>query len=391
MKRTIALALALTLLGATAVPALAEQSEDPALRAGVTVNAPAAALLTLDGAVLWEKDAHAPREPASVTKVMTLLLACEAIDRGELALTDTVTASAHAASMGGSQVWLKEGETLTVEELLKCIAIASANDCAVALGEHLAGTEEAFVQQMNDRAAQLGMADTQFVNCCGLTAPGHVTSAWDIGIMSAQLLREHPWIEDYATLWQGSIRAGAFVLNNTNKLLKSYSGCIGLKTGFTSTAGYCVSAAARREGLTLIAVVLGSPTKESRSDDACALLNWGFAGFAAVTLGTDAPLVPIPVTLGTRESVSCRLGEQEPLVLPKTLLSGLEKRLELPAVLPAPVAEGEEIGALSVHAGEREVCRIPILAGEEVPRLTLWDIFRRVLCCAAMKNFMENS
>ena len=138
-------------------------------------------------------------------------------------------------------------------------------------------------------------------------------------------------------------------------------------------------------------MVLGSPTKESRSDDVCALLNWGFAGFAAVTLGTDAPLVPIPVTLGTRESVSCRLGEQEPLVLPKTLLSGLEKRLELPAVLPAPVAEGEEIGALSVRAGEREVCRIPILAGEEVPRLTLWDIFRRVLCCAAMKNFMENS
>ena len=164
MKRTIALALALTLLGATAVPARAEQSEDPALRAGVTVNAPAAALLTLDGAVLWEKDAHAPREPASVTKVMTLLLACEAIDRGELALTDAVTASAHAVSMGGSQVWLKEGETLTVEELLKCIAIASANDCAVALGEHLAGTEEAFVQQMNDRAAQLGMADTRFVN-----------------------------------------------------------------------------------------------------------------------------------------------------------------------------------------------------------------------------------
>ena len=329
--------------------------------------------------MLFEKDAHAVREPASVTKVMTLLLVCEAIDRGEIKPSDPVTASAHAASMGGSQIWLEEGEVLTVEEMIKCVSIVSANDCAVALGEHLAGSEEAFVAMMNRRAQELGMKNTQFVNACGLTEEGHHTTAYDIGLMSAQLLRAHPWICDYVTVWQDSIRAGESVLNNTNTLLKSYPGITGLKTGYTSTAGYCVSASAQREGLHLVAVIMGGKTSAERNGDAAALLNWGFANYAAVTLTADRPLLPLPVTMGKTDCVPLELGEQPPVVLEKQLLNGLEKTLELPESLDAPVKLGQEVGALVVRHGEKELCRIPVLAGEAVERLGLWDLFQTVL------------
>ncbi len=372
MKKLLAAALALGLL---AVPCFGEEALP------VSVAAPSAVLITLDGTVLLEKDGHAVREPASVTKVMTLLLACEDIDSGKVALTDSVTASAYAASMGGSQIWLEEGEVLTVEEMIKCIAVVSANDCAVALAEHLAGSEEAFVQRMNQRAQELGMTDTRFVNACGLTAEGHVTSAYDIGLMSAQLLREHPWITQYTTIWQDNIREGASVLVNTNKLLKSFPGVTGLKTGFTSTAGYCVSASAEKEGLHLIAVIMGSDNKENRSADAAALLNWGFANYAAVTLTTDRPLLPIPVEMGSQNLVPVELGRQEPLVLPRAGLSQLEKVLELPETVAAPVESGQQLGALSVRMEGEEVCRIPVLASEGVSRLTLWEIFYRNLQC----------
>ena len=223
----------------------------------VEVSAPSALLMEKDtGAVLYAKDEHAKLEPASVTKIMTILLVMEAIDSGVLHYEDVVTASPHACSMGGSQIWLKEGETFTVEEMLKCVVIASANDCAVALGEHLAGSEESFVQRMNARAEELGMEDTHFVNCCGLTAPGHVTSAYDIGLMSACLLREHPWISDYATIWQDTVRGGAFGLDNTNKLLKHYPGMTGLKTGYTKAAGRTLVSCAERQGRRLVAVTL---------------------------------------------------------------------------------------------------------------------------------------
>ena len=254
-----------------------------AMEGTVTVGAPSALLMTLDGQVLFEKDAHTAREPASVTKVMTMLLVCEAIDSGRIRLEDPVTASAHAASMGGSQIWLEEGEVLMVGEMLKCVAVVSANDCAVALGEHLAGSEESFVAMMNARAKELGMENTHFVNACGLTAEGHLTSAYDIGLMSAKLMGEHPWIADYATIWQDTIRNGASVLNNTNKLLKSYQGITGLKTGYTSTASYCISATAEREGLPLIAVIMGAGSSADRNADAAALLNWGFANFETVS------------------------------------------------------------------------------------------------------------
>ena len=352
-----------------------------AVEGTVTVNAPAAVLMTLDGQVLFEKDAHTAREPASVTKVMTLLLVCEAIDSGRIKLEDPVTASPHAASMGGSQIWLEEGEVLTVGEMLKCVAVVSANDCAVALGEHLAGSEESFVAMMNQRAKELGMENTTFVNACGLTAAGHVTSAYDIGLMSAKLMGEHPWIADYATIWQDSIRNGASVLNNTNKLLKSYQGITGLKTGYTSTAGYCISATAEREGLPLIAVIMGGESSQSRNGDAAALLNWGFANYAAVTLGADRPLLPLPVEMGTRDTVSLELGSAAAQVLPREGLNRLEKTLELPEILRAPVEKGQQIGQLVVTLDGRKVCQVPVLAAEGVERLGLWDVVRRIFEC----------
>ena len=367
MKRMLAAVLVVMML---AVPCAAE--EGPAAPA-VAVQAPSAVLMTLDGAVLLEKDAHAVREPASVTKVMTMLLVCEAVDQGRISLEDPVTASAHAASMGGSQIW--------VAEMLKCVAVVSANDCAVALGEHLAGSEEAFVQMMNARAQELGMEDTRFVNACGLTAEGHVTSALDIGLMSAQLLREHRWITDYTLIWQDYIREGTSVLNNTNKMLKSYQGITGLKTGFTTTAGYCISATAEREGLHLIAVVMGGATKESRNGDAAALLNWGFANYAAVTLTADRPLLPVPVEMGRQQWVEVELGQQTPLVLERASLGTLEKTVELPERVHAPVEQGQELGCLVVRQGGAEVCRVPIVACGSVERLGLWDVFQRVLMC----------
>ena len=375
MKRMLAAVLVVMML---AVPCAAE--EGPAAPA-VAVQAPSAVLMTLDGAVLLEKDAHAVREPASVTKVMTMLLVCEAVDQGRISLEDPVTASAHAASMGGSQIWLEEGEVLTVAEMLKCVAVVSANDCAVALGEHLAGSEEAFVQMMNARAQELGMEDTRFVNACGLTAEGHVTSALDIGLMSAQLLREHRWITDYTLIWQDYIREGTSVLNNTNKMLKSYQGITGLKTGFTTTAGYCISATAEREGLHLIAVVMGGATKESRNGDAAALLNWGFANYAAVTLNADRPLLPVPVEMGRQQWVEVELGQQTPLVLERASLGTLEKTVELPERVHAPVEQGQKLGCLVVRQGGAEVCRVPIVACGSVERLGLWDVFQRVLMC----------
>ena len=368
MKKWIAVALVLCM---TAVPCFAAEQ--------VSLQAPSAVLMTPDGQVLYEKDAHTPREPASVTKVMTMLLVCEAVDSGRVALEDPVTASAHAASMGGSQIWLEEGEVLTVGEMLKCVAVVSANDCAVALGEHLAGSEEAFTAMMNARAAELGMKNTRFVNACGLPAEGHLTSAYDIGLMSARLLGEHRWITEYTTLWQDSVRQGASVLNNTNKLLKSYAGITGLKTGYTSTAGYCVSASAEREGLSLIAVIMGGESSASRNADAAALLNWGFANFAAVTPGADRPILPLPVDMGKADSVALELGACLPQVLPREALSRLEKTLELPERLTAPVEAGQQVGELTVRLDGKAVCRVPVVAAEGVPRLGLWDLFVRML------------
>ena len=345
----------------------------------LTLDAPSALLMEKQtGTVLFAKDEHTPREPASVTKVMTLLFTMEAIDSGALSYDDTVTGSAHAASMGGSQIWLKEGEQMRVEDLIKAVCVVSGNDAAVALGEHLAGSEEAFVARMNERAKELGMNDTHFVNCTGLPAEGHVTSAYDIALMSRELILHHPDIRRFTTIWMDSLRDGQSMLVNTNKLVRFYPGATGLKTGSTSSAKYCISATAEKDGCELIAVVLGGSTSDKRFADAKALLNYGFASYALVTVVPESPLPAVPVTLGTQKTVQAVLTENNALLLEKSRAGSLTQSLSLPDRVEAPVSAGEPLGSLDVFDAEGAlVSSLPLLAGEDVPRVTWRQLFRR--------------
>lgn len=377
MKRLLCITLACALL--CGVPCAAEETT------GLTVSAPSAVLMHPSGRVLYEKNAHEPLPPASVTKVMTLLLIMEALDEGAIALDDMVTGSAHAASMGGSQIWLKEGEQLTVDEMIKCIVVASANDCAVAMAEHIAGSEEAFVERMNTRAQELGMENTHFVNCCGLDADGHLTTAYDIALMSAELIK-HEKIFDYTLIWQDTIRDGAFTLTNTNRLIRSYDGMTGLKTGSTSVAGFCLAGTARRDGLDLIAVVMKADTSGARNADIAAMLNYGFANFASVTPTPDQPLMPIPVELGTQAEVPVELGEVQPILIEKSRLGELEKSIAMEESLRAPVAAGQQVGSMTVLAGGEVLQQVPIIAVQEVPFLGVWGIFRQMLQAICMRG-----
>ena len=352
----------------------------------VEVEAPAALLMEKEtGTVLFAKGEHQQLEPASVTKVMTLLLVMEAIDAGQLALDTVVTASAHACSMGGSQIWLKENEQMTVEEMLKAVCVVSANDCAVALAEAVAGSEEAFVEKMNARAAELGMKDTCFRNATGLPAEGHVTSAADIACMSRELMLRHPEIRTYTTIWMDTLRGGESSLVNTNKLIRFYERATGLKTGSTDAAGYCLSATAEREGMELIAVILKGTTSAQRFADAQALLNHGFSAYTLVNLAAGQALAPIEVSLGQRATVQPVL-ESRSALLEKAAAAGLEQKLELPESVEAPVAAGDRLGTLTVSAGGAVVAEVPVLAGETVPRLTWGEMALRLLrsaCFAA--------
>ena len=285
----------------------------------VTVPVPAAVVMEKTGGkVLFEKNAHERLPIASVTKIMTLLLTVEEIDAGRLSESDRVSGSAHASSMGGSQIWLKEGETLTVGEMLKAVSVVSANDCAVALAEHIAGSEEAFVARMNKRAAELGMKDTHFVDCTGLTDdPNHYSSAFDIALMSRALLT-HERIKKYSTIWMDSLRDGKNQLVNTNKLIRFYKGATGLKTGFTNRAMYCLSASAARDGVEYIAVVLHGETSKERFESAQTLLNWAFANFAMCPLRSPEALPPVRVELGEADSVQPQYGGDRALLIEKT-------------------------------------------------------------------------
>lgn len=339
------------------------------------------------GTVLYEHNAHERLAPASVTKIMTMLLVMEAVDDGRITLQDTVTASEAAAAKGGSQIYLKAGETMPVSDMLKSIAVSSANDCACAMAEHLAGSEEAFVARMNQRAEELGMADTNFVNCTGLDdspeAANHRTSAYDIALMSRELLKNHPGIKNYTTIWMDTVRQGAFGLSNTNKLIRFYQGATGLKTGFTSGAGYCLSASAQREGMELVAVVMGAETSQKRNDACRQLLDYGFANFAVVTPELTEAL-EVPVKLGKAEQVAVTLGQSEGILIDKAQKSTITTEVTTEESVTAPVSQGQRLGTLTVRSGEQVLREIPLVAAEGVERLRWGDLFAKVLKRAAM-------
>lgn len=357
----------------------------PRRAAAVDLNLNAKSALLMDvatGTVLYEKECHERLAPASVTKVMTMLLIMEALDDGRIHLEDQVTASETAAAKGGSQIYLKAGETMPVSDMLKSIAVSSANDCACAMAELIAGSESAFVEQMNQRAAELGMADTHFVNCTGLDdskeAENHRTSAYDIALMSRQLLKYHPDIKKYTTIWMDTVRGGTFGLSNTNKLIRFYSGATGLKTGFTSGAGYCLSATAKREGMELIAVVMGCESAQKRTADCKALLDYGFATYSVVRPGLKAGRT-VAVHLGKQNTVPVELTERREILVDKAKRTSLTAKVELAQLVPAPVEKGQQVGTISVYAGEKLLIQLPLAAAQAVAKLSFGDVFKLVL------------
>ena len=353
----------------------------PAWGVELPVQAEAALLMEKEtGQVLYAKNEHQALEPASVTKVMTLLLVMEAIDRGTLAYDDVVTVSDYAASMGGSQIFLSPGEQITVEDLLKGVCVSSGNDAAVALAEKTAGVTELFVEQMNNRARELGMQDTHFVNCTGLPAEGHVTSAWDIAVMSRELIRRHPDIRRFTTIWMDTLRSGTFGLSNTNKLIRFYEGATGLKTGFTQEAGYCISATAERDGMELIAVIMKGTTSDNRNTDAKTLLNYGFSTYTLADIQPEEPLPVLPVTLGTADTVALTLPEEgRTLLLEKSRSGGLTQTVELPETVAAPIQTGQQVGTLTVRQDDTALLTVPIVAADTVEKLSWSQMTRHML------------
>lgn len=372
MKRFIVLFLLFALL----MPAHAYAVSAPELVP--SVSAPSALLMEKrTGHVVYEKNAREHLAPASVTKVMTMLLIVEDIQAGRIKLDDTVTASARAASFGGSCVYLAQGERMSVSDMLKCIAVVSANDCAVAMAEHISGSEKAFVARMNERAQELGMKDTHFTNCTGLFDEGdHYTCAYDVALMSRALLA-HDMIKDYSTIWMDSIRGGEFELSNTNKLVYWYDGCTGLKTGYTQKAGYCLAATAMRDDVEYIAVVMKGESAESRNYDAEQMLDFAFANYRLCSLRGDTQAPRISVELGKSEAVESFFGGDEYALLPRT---GGELSYELVCEkrVAAPVKRGDRLGVLTVRDADKVVATLPLLAAEDVPRLGYFGILSRL-------------
>ena len=380
-KRIFAIVLSLALVCSFLPSAGAE---------GLDIPAPSAILMdAATGTILFEKNADERLPPASVTKVMTLLLVMEALDSGRIGWDDTVIASENAAAKGGSQVYLEVGEQMSMDEMLKSVVVSSANDCATALAEHIAGSEAAFVEMMNARAQELGLTDTHYVNCTGLddepNAAEHLTTAHDIAVISRELLR-HDEIRKYTTIWMDTVRDGKFGLSNTNKLVRFYEGTTGLKTGYTSAAGHCISASAKRDGIELIAVVLNCSSSTDRFQSAKALLDYGFANYEVVNAEPDEPLKPLHVVLGTQDTLTPVLQETAPILIEKGEQSKIVKTVSVCEEIAAPVTAGQQLGTLTLSAGERVLAEIPIIAPETVERLTLWELTLRLLRTACMSG-----
>ena len=369
--------LCASILFSLAAPVSAEETAS-----AVSVEAPEYVLMEPEtGTVILEKDKDVPRSPASVTKVMTLLLIFEEIEKGNLKLDDTVITSAHAKSMGGSQVFLEEGETQTVETMIKCIVIASGNDASVAMAEHIAGNEPEFVNAMNKKAQALGMKNTHFVDCCGLTdSDDHYTTAYDIALMSRELIRKYPEILNYSSVWMDTIthntRQGSkeLGLSNTNRLIRTYEGCVGLKTGSTSKAKFCVSAVAKRKGITLIAVVMAAPDSRTRVKDVSMLFDYGFAKCSLYTDENPGKLPDLKVIKGIKEKTTLTFGKTfRCLSTDGTTFDKIKKKLILPNEVKAPVKKGQKAGELVYYQENRELGRIPVIYAENVKKAGYLD------------------
>lgn len=332
------------------------------------------------GQVLYEHNCHEPLRPASVTKVMSILLIMDALDGERISLTDTVPCSENAASMGGSQIWLDPRETLTVDEMIRAICVASANDCVVAMSEYIAGSEEAFVQMMNDRAKELGMNDTTFKNCHGLDEDGHITSSYDIALMSRELLNNHPQITHYTTIWTDSLRNGKSELTNTNKLIRSYKGATGLKTGSTGLALYNLSASATRDNLSLIAVIMKAPSTKVRFAEATKLLDYGFNTFSFKQFGKkDEVVKTISVNKGVDTSVDAVLSDNAGTLIEKGKDKNIEQNLTLEDTISAPVMAGQKLGEVSFVLDGRTLSTIDIIAKNDVEKINLFTMTKKVI------------
>ena len=369
------------LVACAAFPAtgLAARADIAAVSNGVAMDLKSASACLMEastGEVLYEYNADEKLEPASVTKIMTLLLVMEALDNGVIKLDDMVTGSMNASKMGGSQIWLEYGEQFSVDDMLKAVVVVSANDCTMALAEHLAGSEEAFVARMNERAAELGMINTQFKNCSGLPEEGHYTTARDIAIMSRELIK-HDQIFNYTMIWMDSLRDGQMGLSNTNKLIRFYPGANGLKTGFTSSAGYCLSGTAKRDKLQLIASVMKAPSSDERFEDTKKLLDYGFANFEVYEV-ENGSLDPLPVTGGTLDTVEVGYDGQD-ILLPKGRQKLVEQNVILDESIKAPVAAGQKVGVVKYTIEGEEIGSVDIVTLTEVPRVGYGDILMRIL------------
>ena len=378
-KRMLAIFVLLVLLAGALLPAVRAAELD--------LPAPSYVLMERStGEVLLEHNAHERLRPASVTKVMTLLLIMEALDDGRIGWDDMVQTSAAAAAKGGSQIYLEENEQLPLEEMLKSIVVSSANDCACAMAEHIAGSEAAFVEMMNARAEQLGMTDTHFVNCTGLDdepeAAEHLTTAYDIALMSRALLG-HEAIKKYTTIWMDTVRDGQFGLSNTNKLVRFYDGTTGLKTGYTSAAGHCLSASAERNGMELIAVVLHCASSTDRFESAKALLNYGFSNYALIT-PDPGELPAVPVTLGASMEITPVLADETPILIDKALAAGVETRVRVNESVTAPVEAGQTLGTLTITSGSQTIAERDLVAPEAVEALRWGDVFLQMLRALCM-------
>ncbi|WP_053957365.1 D-alanyl-D-alanine carboxypeptidase family protein [Inediibacterium massiliense] len=338
------------------------------------------------GKVIYEKNSHDKLPPASVTKIMTMLLAMEAIDQGKISLKDQVTISERASSMGGSQLYLEPGESKSVDQLLKGIAVASANDACIGLAEYISGTEETFVQKMNKRAKELGMNDTQFMNTNGLPQEGHYTSAYDISIMSRELLK-YPKIHEYLTIWMSTMKVGLpnkketnLQLTNTNKLIRTYPGANGIKTGFTSDAKYCLSGSATKNGLTLIAVVLGCETSSIRFEEAKKLLNYGFASYSSVSIAKKNQIMDeVKVEKGNKEKVMVMTKESVNTLVKKGEENKVQKEIIVPKSIKAPVKKNQKIGEIILTKDGTEIGRVDLVAKEEIKPASFRNIFKKIL------------